>query len=274
MEEKSRMSVVMPLIDAQRGRRLFVTKGCFICHSIKGVGGMAHVKDISCQGKAIWVVYGNTTNIENVRFSGARVEGRNGAGIRFEGGVLRVKNVHIHDNQMGILTHNRHHMWLVVIDSLFERNGNCPRFCGHGVYAGKIRGLKVINSKFRDHRFGHHIKSRAAYNEIVENDIDDGERGTASFAIEMPNGGTAKIRRNRIVKGPRSNNKRAVIAIGQEGIFWPSRGIEVSGNTIFNRGDGPTNFVFSRGVPVSLSGNRFEGKGTALKKTGAVARKR
>lgn len=36
-----RLSVVIPQIDSQRGRRLFVTKGCFICHSVKGVGGKA-----------------------------------------------------------------------------------------------------------------------------------------------------------------------------------------------------------------------------------------
>ncbi len=36
-----RLSLVMPVIDAQRGRKLFVTKGCFICHSVKGVGGKA-----------------------------------------------------------------------------------------------------------------------------------------------------------------------------------------------------------------------------------------
>jgi hypothetical protein len=35
------MSVVLPSIDAKRGRKLFVTKGCFICHSVKGVGGKA-----------------------------------------------------------------------------------------------------------------------------------------------------------------------------------------------------------------------------------------
>jgi hypothetical protein len=35
------MSAVVPNIDAERGRRLFVTKGCFICHSVKGVGGKA-----------------------------------------------------------------------------------------------------------------------------------------------------------------------------------------------------------------------------------------
>jgi cytochrome c len=41
MTAQPRMSVVMPLVDANRGRRLFVTKGCFICHSVKGVGGKA-----------------------------------------------------------------------------------------------------------------------------------------------------------------------------------------------------------------------------------------
>jgi cytochrome c len=36
--EQPRMSIVMPVVDAKRGRRLFVTKGCFICHSVNGVG--------------------------------------------------------------------------------------------------------------------------------------------------------------------------------------------------------------------------------------------
>lgn len=36
-----RLSVVIPHVDAERGRRLFITKGCFICHSVKGVGGKA-----------------------------------------------------------------------------------------------------------------------------------------------------------------------------------------------------------------------------------------
>ena len=33
--------VAIPAIDAERGSRLFVTKGCVICHSINGVGGKA-----------------------------------------------------------------------------------------------------------------------------------------------------------------------------------------------------------------------------------------
>ena len=39
--EPSRKSIVMPLVDTSNGRRLFVTKGCVICHSVHGVGGRA-----------------------------------------------------------------------------------------------------------------------------------------------------------------------------------------------------------------------------------------
>ena len=52
-----RMSVVMPLIDAKRGRSLFVTKGCFICHSVKGVGGKAApTLDATSQSRTIDVL--------------------------------------------------------------------------------------------------------------------------------------------------------------------------------------------------------------------------
>jgi mono/diheme cytochrome c family protein len=39
--EQQRKSIVVPLVDTERGRRLFVTKGCVICHSVGGVGGRA-----------------------------------------------------------------------------------------------------------------------------------------------------------------------------------------------------------------------------------------
>lgn len=33
--------IVLPMIDPDRGRRLFVAKGCFLCHAINGTGGIA-----------------------------------------------------------------------------------------------------------------------------------------------------------------------------------------------------------------------------------------
>lgn len=40
-EVKPGKVIVLPLIDPARGRRLFVAKGCVICHAVAGVGGKA-----------------------------------------------------------------------------------------------------------------------------------------------------------------------------------------------------------------------------------------
>jgi hypothetical protein len=55
-------------------------------------------------GKGIWVISGNDTVVENIEFSGAAVPDANGAGIRFEGVNLTVRNCYFHHNQNGILT--------------------------------------------------------------------------------------------------------------------------------------------------------------------------
>ena len=33
--------VILPMVDAEKGRRLFVTKGCVLCHAVNGIGGIA-----------------------------------------------------------------------------------------------------------------------------------------------------------------------------------------------------------------------------------------
>ena len=39
--ETGAKTVVIPLLEPERGRRLFVTKGCVLCHSVRGIGGQA-----------------------------------------------------------------------------------------------------------------------------------------------------------------------------------------------------------------------------------------
>jgi mono/diheme cytochrome c family protein len=34
-------SIILPMLDPDRGRRLFVAKGCFLCHAVNGAGGIA-----------------------------------------------------------------------------------------------------------------------------------------------------------------------------------------------------------------------------------------
>jgi hypothetical protein len=236
---------------------------------IRGVGGYAHVKDVSCARKGIWVFYAAPVHISNVRFSGARVQHNNGAGIRWEGhGRLVLENSWFHNNQMGILTHNNNKSSVVVSNSKFATNGDCPKFCGHGIYAGRIGYLSVTGSNFRDHKYGHHIKSRAHNTLITGNRITDGPTGTASYSINIPDSGTAEIRDNTIQQGPKTDNSQAIIAIGEEGRwhnggrFNPSRGIVIESNMFQNNTRKKTNFIWNRGLdPVTLRDNRFSGPG-------------
>lgn len=238
------------------------------------------IRDVSCDGKALWVFYDGPATVENIRFSGAKVPRRNGAGIRWEGrGRLTVRNTRFDGNQMGILTHNKRVSSLHISRSRFDGNGNCAEFCGHAVYAGAIRALTVEASEFRNHRFGHHIKSRALVSSIIGNTLSDGPSGTSSYAINLPNSGTATIRRNIIQKGPLSDNLHCAICIGEEiakpdlqGIqnskgsaANPSRGIVVDQNVFRNEsGAAETVFVWNRGPhPVTLRSNNLSGPGTA-----------
>lgn len=233
--------------------------------------GIAHVKDVSCEGKGIWVIYGHAVKVENMRFSGSKVASRNGAGIRFQGGLLMVRNSYFYNNQMGILTHNKRKSWLLVERSTFQQNGDCSSFCGHGVYAGSISKLRIVGSTFRFHKFGHHIKSRALHTEIIGNKIIDGDVGTASFSINIPNGGTAVIRNNVLEKGARSKNGMAMISIGEEGVKNPSRGSVIANNFFKNGNRQRTRFVWNRSKqPLKMMGNRFAGNGAKLVGGGVV----
>jgi len=238
------------------------------------------IQDVSCGGKALWVFYDGPATVRNIRFSGARVARRNGAGIRWEGrGRLAVLDSRFDGNQMGILTHNNRISSLYILRSRFDGNGNCEKFCGHAVYAGAISSLTVRASDFRNHRFGHHIKSRALVSNIVGNSISDALSGTSSYAINLPNSGTAMIRANAIQKGRLSENIHCAICIGEEiappggagtpkrkgTMANPSRGIVVAGNSFRNdSGAAETVFVCNRSShKVTLQGNVLTGPGTA-----------
>ena len=70
-----------------------------------GVNGRPKIdaNGMSSGGKAIWVITGDDTTVENVEFTGATVADSNGAGIRQEGKNLTVRGCYFHDNQDGIL---------------------------------------------------------------------------------------------------------------------------------------------------------------------------
>jgi len=74
--------------------------------TLKGIGGRPHLRAAgqSAEDKAIWVIKGDNTTVENLEFSETKVGDKNGAGIRLEGTGLVIRNSSFHDNEMGILT--------------------------------------------------------------------------------------------------------------------------------------------------------------------------
>lgn len=243
---------------------------------ISGVGDPAKVilTDKSCGGKGILVTSGNEVVVRNLTLTRARVPDNNGAGIRNESQTLTVENVRFINNQNGILSTPDGPGNLTIKNSVFERNGGCREGgggCAHGIYVASGGTVHVEGSTFQGTKSGHHIKSRAQRTEVVSCTIEDGDEGTASYLIDVPNGGSVLIRGNTMQKGPEAENHSAAISIGAEGVTQPTREIVVDGNTF--RNDGSWNTFFVNNVTATdamLTGNRLSGSVRPLNGDGRV----
>ena len=242
--------------------------------TIEGLGpdGTSVLTDKTCQGKAILVISGNRVTVRNLTLTRARVPDMNGAGIRDESPELIVERVKFINNQNGILTGTPAKTGILIVrDSEFTKNGGCAPSCAHGIYANQLELLRVERSKFSDTRQAHHIKSRALRTEVIDNTIADGPEGTASYAIDIPNGGNLLIRGNTIQKGPKAENRTCAIMIGAEGVTQPSREMLIENNVFKNTGDYDTFFVVNRtATEAVLKGNKLSGRVKALQGDGMV----
>jgi hypothetical protein len=248
--------------------------------TIEGISGGAEgrgtvITDKPCQGKALFVITGNRVTVRGLTLQRARVPDGNGAGIRAEGQDLLVERVRFLDNQNGILAADQPRSTLIIRSSEFLRNGTCEQACAHGIYVNRLALLRVERSTFRTTRQGHHIKSRAMRTEVVDSDIADGPDGTASYLIDVPNGGAVLIRGNRLEKGPKAENHRAAIAIGAEGVDRPTPEILVEDNRFRMDGAYQPAFVLNiTATPAILRSNVIEGQATPLLGDGSVSGRR
>ncbi len=87
------------------------------------------------------------------------------------------------------------------------------------------------------------MKSRAFRTEVLDCEIEDGPEGTASYLIDVPNGGAVLLRGNRLSKGPRSGNRSTAISIGAEGADRPTPEIRIESNVFALQGGYRTVFV-------------------------------
>ena len=237
--------------------------------TITGVNGRAVIDGSGvaiANRKGIWVIAGDNTTVQNIEFTGARdASGRdkNWAGIRQEGATLNVSNCSFHDNHNGLLAGANPDSDITIKQSEFASNGAGDGF-SHNMYIGAVRSFTLAYSSSRDARIGHLVKSRAATNKILYNSLMDGPDGTASYEVDLPNGGRSYLIGNVIVQGSKTANP-TIINYAEEGASNPHQELYVVNNTIVNnRGSGT--FVAIAGQPTDarLVNNIFAGGGTVL----------
>ena len=231
--------------------------------TIEGVGGMVNMVATvpPPNGKAILTTDTDVTLI-NIELSGAAVsdaDGGNGAGIRYQGGNLVLDHVYIHDNQDGLLGAADPTGTITITNSEFADNGSGTGFT-HNIYVGAIDTFTITDSYIHNAVVGHDIKSRAANNIIENNRIVDGPSGTASYEIDLPNGGNATIQNNVIEKGPNAQNPY-FISYGEEGNTYGTSSVSVSDNTVNNDDRGAAAFFhdFISTNSISITGNSMYG---------------
>src|SRR4030095_452283 len=123
---------------------------------------------------------------------------------------------------------------------------------------GQIATFQITKSYIHDAVVGHEIKSRAVNNIIVNNRIVDGN-GTASYSIDLPNGGAATIQNNIIEQGPDSENPVIITYAVETSTPYSNSELIISGNTIINHKISPSVlglFNYSS-IVAQITGNHF-----------------
>jgi hypothetical protein len=220
--------------------------------TIRSAGGRVRISSAgrTAEGKGIFVVKGTDVVVEGIAFSGAAVPGRNGAGIRHEGGLLTVRDCLFERNEMGLLTWNSPSAELAVEACEFRLNAVSGPYepggrIGHQLYAGSIRRLTLRDSYVHAGAYGHLVKSRARENHVLCNRLTDEAGGRASYELEFPNGGVAYVIGNIIAQAPLTDNE-ALIGFGAEGYTSDRNELYLVNNTLVDELANGGEFVRAR----------------------------
>ena len=162
---------------------------------------------------------------------------------------LNLNDAVIEGGQMGILTGSdsgtTHLEQVTITNTRFVNNGNPdPAAFGHALYVGDAASLTVVNSLFCGQLIGHDVKSRAAVTIVSGSTLFVGTNqgadpacniGSASLAIDTPNGGQVMINANQIFQGD-ANQNGSLIRFGEEGVVFIDNSLNVSNTTFTNFG--------------------------------------
>ncbi len=140
-----------------------------------------------------------------------------------------------------------------------DHNGSTSGLA-HNQYIDEINTFIMVNSVSEDAILGHEVKSRAFNSIIVNNVIQDTATGTASYAIDLPNGGNAIVQGNTIEKGPDSQSSVMIHYGGPQEVNPGS--LIVSNNTLIDDYSTPKSVIpvwnQTLSTNVTVTGNTFK----------------
>lgn len=234
--------------------------------TLQAVGGVVQMVETQSppNGKAMITEGGSGVSftINGFDISGVSVAsslGGNGAAVRYQGGNLTLNNDYFHNNQDGILGNppTAGQGTVTINNSEFAFNGSGTGFT-HNIYIGDVANLIIENSYIHDASVGHEIKSRAENTTITNSRIFD-NNSTASYSIDLPNGGNATITSDVIQQGPDSQNP-IIVSYGEEGGLHTGTNVQISGDTIVNNEAGSVLGVKNvTNSPITVSNDQVYG---------------
>jgi hypothetical protein len=235
--------------------------------TLQAVGGRVVMKATEWLPNEKGILITDTdVSITGFTFEGARIpanEGQNGAGIRYQGGALSLTGCYFHNNQEGLLANADPSGTITIVDSEFADNGDKTgpgAGYTHNIYVGAVAALDIESSYFHGAHIGHEIKSRALVTVVNNTRVVDGLTGTASYSIDLPNGGAVTISNDQIEQGPASANP-AIISYGEEGGIVAGSSLAVTDTLIENdlTDHIPTGVVNDTSIVGTLSGVHIYG---------------
>ncbi len=241
--------------------------------TIQAAGPPVVMTGRTCAKQGIFVIQSNDVTVDGLVFRNAAVEEHNGAGIKMNGDNLTVRNSRFERNENGILAGGSDSSIVRISDSAFIGNGSCVGACAHGLYIGQhIQAVEIDNCRFLGAQSGHHIKSRAHRTTVRNSRVEDGLGGTASYLIDVPNGGDILIENTILQKGPKAGNHTAAIMIAAEGATNPATSMVIRNNHFRNEMGASTAFVRNESAtPVQLIDNRLVGPVVPLQGPGSIS---
>jgi hypothetical protein len=181
---------------------------------IAGAGPGVVISDMTCQGKALFVVSGDGTTIRDLTLMRARVPDGNGAGIRLEGQGLILERVHFVNNQVGLLAGAAGAAAIRILNCSFEDGGLGGQHPLFAVRAGAVSLLRIAASTFKGVKGGQ-IATEASRTELIINKIETGT-GEAPTVAVLASGGDLIMKDNLLSLGPNASRlATAVLAMGQ-----------------------------------------------------------